>query len=129
MSDTVIIQEIVYSFLFLANGNARVSGLTNVTNNNFDLESKMKRQSSVQASSSSSPQEETVTTPSSYPSSVSQSTPVHSNTTIPASPFRLIREESVDGTLSPVSLKGGMDSLDNDTTGRRKVNMTNKQVV
>ena len=127
MSDTVIIQEIVYSFLFLANGNARVSGLTNVTNNNFDLESKMKRQSSVQASSS--PQEETVTTPSSYPSSVSQSTPVHSNTTIPASPFRLIREESVDGTLSPVSLKGGMDSLDNDTTGRRKVNMTNKQVV
>jgi len=110
----------------LANGNARVSGLTNVTNNNFDLESKMKRQSSVQASSSSSPQEETVTTPSSYPSSVSQSTPVHSNTTIPASPFRLIREESVDGTLSPVSLKGGMDSLDNDTTGRRKRHPTDK---
>ena len=32
-----------------------------------------------------------------------------------------MREESVDGTLSPVSFKGGMDTLDNDTSGRRKV--------
>merc|ERR1719361_469589 len=103
----------------LANGNARVSGLTNVTNNNFDLESKMKRQSSLQASSSppgskDSETVETVTSP------VSQSTPLHSSSTVPASPFRLMREESVDGTLSPVSFKGGMDTLDNDTSGRRK---------
>merc|ERR1712038_1427728 len=50
------------------------------------------------------------------------STPLHttSTSTVPASPFRLMREESVDGTLSPVSFKGGMDTLDNDTTGRRK---------
>ena len=27
----------------------------------------------------------------------------------------------MDGTLSPVSFKGGMDTLDNDTSGRRKV--------
>ena len=41
---------------------------------------------------------------------------------VPASPFRMAREDSVDGTLSPVSLHGqGMDTLDNDTTGRRKV--------
>jgi len=50
------------------------------------------------------------------------STPLHSTSTatFPASPFRLMREESVDGTLSPVSFKGGMETLDNDTTGRRK---------
>merc|ERR1719361_3202063 len=109
----------------LANGNARVSGLTNVTNNNFDLESKMKRQSSLQASSSppgskDSETVETVTSP------VSQSTPLHSSSTVPASPFRLMREESVDGTLSPVSFKGGMDTLDNDTSGRRKRHPTDK---
>ncbi len=35
---------------------------------------------------------------------------------------RLMREESVDGTLSPVSMKGGIELLDNDTgTARRKV--------
>merc|ERR1719435_144608 len=54
----------------------------------------------------------------------SQSTPIH--TSVPASPFRLMREESVDGTLSPVSFKGGMDTLDNDTTGRRKRHPTDK---
>jgi hypothetical protein len=33
-----------------------------------------------------------------------------------------MREESVDGTLSPVSMKGGIELLDNDTgTARRKV--------
>ena len=33
-----------------------------------------------------------------------------------------MREESVDGTLSPVSMKGTMDYLDNDLgTARRKV--------
>ena len=53
------------------------------------------------------------------------STPLHSSVTHsgPASPFRLMREESVDGTLSPVSFKGGMDTLDNDTSGRRKVRL------
>ena len=68
--------------------------------------------------------------PGSYPGSTStttQSTPIHSAMTVPSqlgqlgSPFRLMREESVDGTLSPVSFKGGMDTLDNDTSGRRKV--------
>merc|ERR1719431_1353634 len=53
----------------------------------------------------------------------SQSTPIH--TSVPPSPFRLMREESVDGTLSPVSFKGGMDTLDNDT-GRRKRHPTDK---
>ena len=55
----------------------------------------------------------------SNPTTSLTSTPLHSS--VPASPFRLMREESVDGTLSPVSFKGGMDTLDNDTTGRRKV--------
>ena len=33
-----------------------------------------------------------------------------------------MREESVDGTLSPVSIKGTVDYLDNDMgTARRKV--------
>ena len=33
-----------------------------------------------------------------------------------------MREESVDGTLSPVSMKGTMDYLDNDLgTAKRKV--------
>jgi len=46
----------------------------------------------------------------------STSTPVHSS--FPTSPFRLMREESVDGTLSPVSIP---DYLDNDMgTARRK---------
>ena len=38
-----------------------------------------------------------------------------------------MREESVDGTLSPVSMKGGIELLDNDTgTARRKVCSINK---
>merc|ERR550539_1670595 len=51
----------------------------------------------------------------------SQSTPLH-QAPVPASPFRMMREDSVDGTLSPVSMHAGhgMDTLDNDTTGRRK---------
>ena len=34
-------------------------------------------------------------------------------------------DDQVDGTLSPVSMHAGhgMDTLDNDTTGRRKVNI------
>ena len=35
-----------------------------------------------------------------------------------------MREESVDGTLSPVSMKGTMDYLDNDLgTAKRKVKL------
>ena len=108
-----------------------------MTNNNFDLESKMKRQSSLQASASPTSSKDqpmerqsseadtvtmTTTTNTSTPlHSTSTSPPLHSPSPVPASPFRLMREESVDGTLSPVSFKGGMDTLDNDTTGRRKV--------
>ena len=100
-----------------------------MTNNNFDLESKMKRQSSLQASASpTSSKDQPMERQSSEADTVTMtttttSTPLHSisNATVPASPFRLMREESVDGTLSPVSFKGGMDTLDNDTTGRRKV--------
>ena len=102
-----------------------------MTNNNFHLESKMKRQSSLQASASptsskdqpmerQSSEAETMTMMTTS-GSTSTSTPLHSTSTVPASPFRLMREESVDGTLSPVSLKGGMETLDNDTTDRRKV--------
>ncbi|XP_023319872.1 FERM, ARHGEF and pleckstrin domain-containing protein 2 isoform X1 [Eurytemora carolleeae] len=55
----------------------------------------------------------------------STSTPVHSS--FPTSPFRLMREESVDGTLSPVSMKGTMDYLDNDLgTAKRKRLMMDK---
>jgi len=57
----------------------------------------------------------------------SQSTPLH-QAAVPASPFRMMREDSVDGTLSPVSMHAGhgMDTLDNDTTGRRKRHPTDK---
>jgi len=82
----------------------------------------MKRQSSLQASvSPTSSKDQPMERQSSEADTVT-STPLHSSSiaTVPASPFRLMREESVDGTLSPVSFKGGMDTLDNDTSGRRK---------
>lgn len=107
-------------------------------NNNVETatEITMKRQSSIQPSSpqsnymgSSDCGEVTITD---YPLSSSQpntshSTPIHSggSGTVPPSPFRLMREESVDGTLSPVSFKGGVDTLDTDT-GRRKRHPTDK---
>ena len=102
-----------------------------MTNNNFDLESKMKRQSSLQASASPTsskdqPMERQSSEAETVTMTTSTSTPLHStsNAAFPASPFRLMREESVDGTLSPVSFKGGMETLDNDTTGRRKVRIS-----
>jgi len=53
----------------------------------------------------------------------SQSTPNH----VPPSPFRLLREESVDGTLSPISLKSnGVDDPSGTLTGRRKRFPTDK---
>jgi len=107
------------------NDNAAGSGgVTPATNNN--QEPKMRRQSSLQepapAPAPGSPlMSMSTSTSATQPSSATaQSTPIHSSSTGPASPFRLMREESVDGTLSPVSFKGGMDTLDNDTSGRRK---------
>ena len=110
-----------------------------MSNNNLDT-GRMKRQSSLGGPAQSPPTRtertgsegggpsDTVTMTSLSMSPVSSSvtplsTPLHSSVTNsgPASPFRLMREESVDGTLSPVSFKGGMDTLDNDTSGRRKV--------
>merc|ERR1719438_158520 len=121
----------------VTNGNSNIA--ESLTNNNLtgtvETAAKMKRQSSLQSSSSppavsrdrtGSEADANMTSLSgSYPGSTStttQSTPIHSANTVPTigSPFRLMREESVDGTLSPVSFKGGMDTLDNDTSGRRK---------
>jgi len=94
----------------------------------------LKRQSSIQPSSPQSnhfgseigdmPVGSVSTGGTSSAPTTTQSTPVHAS--VPPSPFRLMREESVDGTLSPVSFKGGMDTLDNDTTGRRKRHPTDK---
>jgi len=115
----------------VANGNG-VENLPNLTNNNLEPEQIMKRQSSIRPSSppvghthidNHSDTDGTLTSLVSHPTT-SQSTPLHSS--VPASPFRLMREESVDGTLSPVSFKGCMDTLDNDTTGRRKRHPTDK---
>jgi len=115
----------------VANGNG-VEKLPNLTNNNLEPEQIMKRQSSIRPPSppvghthidNHSDTDGTLTSLVSHPTT-SQSTPLHSS--VPASPFRLMREESVDGTLSPVSFKGCMDTLDNDTTGRRKRHPTDK---
>jgi len=114
-----------------SNGNRVAASVSSPTNNNLE----MKRQSSLQLQSSTSPiagreragseTDAAMTSLSgSYPTTTN-STPVHA-ANVPASPFRLLREESVDGTLSPVSLKGGMDTLDNDTSGRRKRHPTDK---
>merc|ERR1719336_209138 len=128
----------------VTNGNSNIA--ESLTNNNLtagtvETAAKMKRQSSLQSSSSppavsrdrtGSEADANMTSLSgSYPGSTStttQSTPIHSANTVPTigSPFRLMREESVDGTLSPVSFKGGMDTLDNDTSGRRKRHPTDK---
>merc|ERR1719438_98787 len=127
----------------VTNGNSNLA--ESLTNNNLtgtvETAVKMKRQSSLQSSSSppavsrdrtGSEADANMTSLSgSYPGSTStttQSTPIHSVNTVPTigSPFRLMREESVDGTLSPVSFKGGMDTLDNDTSGRRKRHPTDK---
>merc|ERR1719232_2270135 len=127
----------------VTNGNSNLA--ESLTNNNLtgtvETAAKMKRQSSLQSSSSppavsrdrtGSEADANMTSLSgSYPGSTStttQSTPIHSVNTVPTigSPFRLMREESVDGTLSPVSFKGGMDTLDNDTSGRRKRHPTDK---
>merc|ERR1719438_777086 len=127
----------------VTNGNSNLA--ESLTNNNLtgtvETAAKMKRQSSLQSSSSppavsrdrtGSEADANMTSLSgSYPGSTStttQSTPIHSANTVPTigSPFRLMREESVDGTLSPVSFKGGMDPLDNDTSGRRKRHPTDK---
>lgn len=119
----------------IANGNAR-QPLPKLTNNNLEPEQIMKRQSSIRPASPpkdlhqvdnqiGSDADATITSLSgSHPTTSHSSTPLHSS--VPASPFRLMREESVDGTLSPVSFKGGMDTLDNDTTGRRKRHPTDK---
>eukprot|EP00092_Neocalanus_flemingeri_P004431 GFUD01004766.1.p1 GENE.GFUD01004766.1~~GFUD01004766.1.p1 ORF type:complete len:1020 (-),score=189.29 GFUD01004766.1:493-3552(-) len=117
----------------IANGNAEQT-VPKLTNNNVETEQIMKRQSSIRPSSppagqpqdnqSGSDADATITSLSGSHPTTSQSTPLHSS--VPASPFRLLREESVDGTLSPVSFKGGMDTLDNDTTGRRKRHPTDK---
>lgn len=114
-----------------------------LSNNNLDT-GRMKRQSSLggpaqspptrterTGSEGGGPSDVTMTSLSMSPVSSSVtplSTPLHSSVTHsgPASPFRLMREESVDGTLSPVSFKGGMDTLDNDTSGRRKRHPTDK---
>jgi len=123
----------------IANGNAQPGSVPNVpklTNNNLEPEQNMKRQSSIRPASPpkdlqdvdnqiGSDADATITSLSgSHPTTSHSSTPLHSS--VPASPFRLMREESVDGTLSPVSFKGCMDTLDNDTTGRRKRHPTDK---
>ena len=119
---------IIFCFISASNGNRVAASVSSPTNNNLE----MKRQSSLQLQSSTSPiagreragseTDAAMTSLSgSYPTTTN-STPVHA-ANVPASPFRLLREESVDGTLSPVSLKGGMDTLDNDTSGRRKVTL------
>lgn len=122
-----------------SNGNTGVK----LSNNNLDTD-RMKRQSSLGGPAQSPPSRTERTgseggggpgeaamslSMSPVSSSVTPlSTPLHSSVTHsgPASPFRLMREESVDGTLSPVSFKGGMDTLDNDTSGRRKRHPTDK---
>jgi len=131
----------------IVNGNTRVE--LKVTNNNLEPCQDMKRQSSIHPGPGpgipgtqqqltpdntdihtvdnmiGSDADATITSMSgSHPTTSHTSTPLHSS--VPASPFRLMREESVDGTLSPVSFKGGMDTLDNDTTGRRKRHPTDK---
>lgn len=104
-----------------ANGKAEGGGVARLTNNNVEPEMNLMREGSV-ASPACSP-EQLPPLPCATPL---QSTPLHPSQH-PASPFRLLREESVDGTLSPVSMKGGMDTLDNDTTGRRKVSRTDSR--
>ena len=129
-------KDISYDFIPISasNGNTGVK----LSNNNLDTD-RMKRQSSLGGPAQSPPSRTERTgseggggpgeaamslSMSPVSSSVTPlSTPLHSSVTHsgPASPFRLMREGSVDGTLSPVSFKGGMDTLDNDTSGRRKV--------
>ena len=95
--------------------------MARLTNNNVEPEMNLMREGSV-ASPACSPEQ----LPPLLCATPLQSTPLHPSQH-PASPFRLLREESVDGTLSPVSMKGGMDTLDNDTTGRRKVSRTDSR--
>lgn len=117
----------------MANGNAPLSSshTGSLTNNNQEAGTgsmAWKRQSSIRPVSPPGPAGSESDGTSMILSSMSgpttsHSTPLHA--TVPASPFRLMREDSVDGTLSPVSMDRGMDTLDNDT-GRRKRHPTDK---